>query len=346
MRNSNSEMRNLMMQYRIGLIVLVVFGVPSNLFGQTIARVPATVVAYESAELYAKAGGFLKSISVDIGDEVTAGQVLAVLDIPEMGKQLAQKKSLLALAEAELVMSKAKIEEAQAMLQALEASVREAQTSMASKQPLYDFQQAEWQRISGLVAQGAIQRGLLDSATYKLKSAEADKASVNAQVATANAKLAGGKAAVRRAEADMAAADAQIGVAKADMDYTSELMAYASIRAPWNGKVTERMFDTGAYIQSAQGNSGAKPVLKLVHDEKVRVAFSVSQKDLAGLKKGLKVTLKEIDALPGKSFEGTISRFSAELDSNTRMMRVEMDLDNAAGELKVGYFGYATIHYE
>jgi multidrug efflux pump subunit AcrA (membrane-fusion protein) len=309
-------------------------------------RVPATVKGYESADLYAKLGGFVKSVSVDIGDSVEAGQTLAIIDVPEMEKQLAQKNAMMLLAQAEANQAAARIEEAEAHLVSLEAGVTEAQTMFAQKQALYDFEQADYQRIARLASSGAIQSELLDAARYKLKAAESEQQSVTAKVATANAKLVGGKAAVRRAEADAAAAAAQVAVAQADIDYVNQMIEYSTIRAPWAGKITERMYDAGAFVQSAGGNSAAKPILKMVRDDKVRVTFSLSQKDLKGLEKGVKVSLTDIEALPGQTFEGTVSRYSAELDPKTRMMRVEMDLDNAAGKLKSGFFGYATVHVE
>ena len=64
---------------------------------------------------------------------------------------------------------------------------------------------------------------------------------------------------------------------------------------------------------------------------------------LSGLTRGAKVTLSRIDALKGKSFDGTVSRFAAGLDSTTRMMNVEVDLDNSKGQLRPGYFGYIEL---
>lgn len=307
-------------------------------------RVPAIIKGYESADLYAKVGGYVKSVSVDIGDIVESGQALAVIDVPEMEKQLAQKKSMLVLAEAEANQGTAMVEEAKAHLVALGASVKEAETMKAQKQALLDFQRIEFDRISQLASQGAVQSQLLDGAKYQLKAAEADKQAVEAKVATAMANLVGGKAAVRRAEADAAASAANVQVAQSNIDFVNQMINYSTIRAPWSGKITERMYDPGAFVQSAEGNSAAKPLLRMVRDDKVRVTFSLSQKDIAGLKKGVKVTLGEIDALPGKTFEGTVTRFSAELNK-LRMMRVEMDLDNADGDLKSGFFGYATVHF-
>ena len=49
----------------------------------------ATLEAFEEADLYAKVSGYLSQVAVDIGDRITAGQILAVVDIPELGKELA-----------------------------------------------------------------------------------------------------------------------------------------------------------------------------------------------------------------------------------------------------------------
>lgn len=308
-------------------------------------RVPATVKGYESADLYAKVGGYLKSVVVDIGDTVEPGQALAIIDIPEMEMQLAQKKSMLALANAETKQASARVEETQAHLVSLEAGVVEAQTMLAQQEALYAYEQVEFQRIEQLAASGAVQSELLDSAKYKLTAAESAKQSYSAKVETAKANLDGGKAAIRRAQADVLAASAQNDVAQANIDYVTQMLGYATIRAPWAGKITERMYDAGAFIQSAEGNSAAKPVLKMIRDDKVRVTFSLSQKDLKGLKKGVRVTLTDIDALPGETFEGTIARYSAELDATMRALRVEMDLDNSDGRLTPGFFGYVTVHF-
>src|SRR6056297_1821864 len=47
-----------------------------------------TVEAYESADLVARVSGYLKTIHVEIGDEVSAGQVLAEIDAPELIKDI------------------------------------------------------------------------------------------------------------------------------------------------------------------------------------------------------------------------------------------------------------------
>src|SRR3977135_4502203 len=53
----------------------------------------ASLEAFEEADLFAKVSGYLSDVRVDIGDHVKAGQVLAVIDVPEMVQELAEAKA-------------------------------------------------------------------------------------------------------------------------------------------------------------------------------------------------------------------------------------------------------------
>src|SRR5467141_2249044 len=55
----------------------------------------ATLEAFEETDLFAKVSGYLSDVRVDIGDHVKAGQVLAVIDVPEMEQELAEDKAQL-----------------------------------------------------------------------------------------------------------------------------------------------------------------------------------------------------------------------------------------------------------
>jgi RND family efflux transporter MFP subunit len=55
----------------------------------------ATLDAFEEADLFAKVSGYLSDVRVDIGDHVKAGQVLAVIEVPEMENELAEEKAQL-----------------------------------------------------------------------------------------------------------------------------------------------------------------------------------------------------------------------------------------------------------
>ncbi len=55
----------------------------------------ATLEAFEETDLFAKVSGYLSDVRVDIGDHVKAGEVLAVIDVPEMKQELAEAKAQL-----------------------------------------------------------------------------------------------------------------------------------------------------------------------------------------------------------------------------------------------------------
>ena len=308
-----------------------------------VIEIPATVRGNQTIDLYSKVGGFVESVSVDIGDKVAMDQVLAQLDIPEMETELVSKESMIRQAEAEHAQAEAALQETEAKLEAYYAAVDEANTIRAQKQALANYENRELQRLSQLANSGAIRRELIDSAQYKALAAQSDLKAVDATVATAQANLRGAKAGIIKAKADIDAARSRVDVAKANADHTRALMNYATIRAPWDGLVTKRMFDAGAFVQSAAGNSAAKPIFQLARTDIVRVTFALSTSNISGLNKGDRAVLHRIEAIKGAQFEGAVSRFSAGLDANTRMMQVEVDLPNPDSRLKPGYFGYVQV---
>src|SRR6267142_5850044 len=70
----------------------------------------ATLEAFEEADLFAKGSGYLSDVRVDIGDHVKAGQVLAVIDVPEMKQELAEAKAQLASKQSSLESARRQLE--------------------------------------------------------------------------------------------------------------------------------------------------------------------------------------------------------------------------------------------
>jgi len=71
------------------------------------ARIPGELVAFQQVDLYAKVNSFIKKLTVDVGTIVKAGQVLAILDAPEINSQLKGAESRLKSQEAVYLSSKA-----------------------------------------------------------------------------------------------------------------------------------------------------------------------------------------------------------------------------------------------
>ena len=165
---------------------------------------------YQVIDVHAKVAGYLKKISVDVGDRVKAGQVLATLEIPEMRDELAQSTAELGRSSAEESRARGDLERAQSNAALVDLSYKRL-TSVNKSEP-------------GLIAQQEIDEAL------------ARKQSADAQVSAAKAAL--------------AAATQEIGVSKAKGQRTQTMSDYSKIAAPFSGMITKRFADTGAMIQA------------------------------------------------------------------------------------------------
>jgi multidrug efflux pump subunit AcrA (membrane-fusion protein) len=87
---------------------------------------PGTARAFTDAVIYARASGYLKKRYVDIGTRVTAGQLLAELETPELDQQLRQARAELENARATMDMSRTTSERWQALLKRDAVSRQEA----------------------------------------------------------------------------------------------------------------------------------------------------------------------------------------------------------------------------
>jgi membrane fusion protein (multidrug efflux system) len=135
------------------------------------------------------------------------------------------------------------------------------------------------------------------------------------------------------------AARAKRDIAKAGLESTKAKVNYATFLSPFDGVVTERFADAGAYIAD-----GAK-LVTVMDDSTLRIQFGIPELEAALVKNGLPVTLTA-DSLPGKTFKAAVSRNSGALDIMTRSLPVEADLKNADHTLKPGMFAMVLIGME
>src|SRR5581483_9817567 len=91
---------------------------------------PGSVHSFETAFLYAKVSGYLKEQTVDIGDTVKKGQLLAVIDAPELEKEVDRCQAELDRAKAEVKQAEAAVTTARSQVDAAQAEQAEAQAAI------------------------------------------------------------------------------------------------------------------------------------------------------------------------------------------------------------------------
>ena len=302
---------------------------------------PGSIHAYEAAELFAKVPGYLKIQNVDIGDRVTAGQLLAQLDSPELQRDVDRGKAAVERAEAQVGQMKARILAAEADLNAAKTGISRAEASVKRDIAAFDFRDKQFRRFQELVNAKSVDERLVDEKEDQRLAAQAAVDASQANLAESKALVASAAAKVDQAKADLVDAEAEVDVAKANLSKAEVFVEYTRVIAPYDGVVTSRAFHRGDFIRGAD-QSAALPMLTVERTDIVRLVVYVPDGDVPFTDPGDE-TVTEIDALPGHKFAGKISRIAFSEDKKTKTMRTEVDLPNDRGLLRNGMYGRTKL---
>jgi membrane fusion protein (multidrug efflux system) len=121
-------------------------------------------------------------------------------------------------------------------------------------------------------------------------------------------------------------------VARASLAESETLLGYATIAAPFTGVITQRYVDPGALIQAGNGSSA---IVSLMDFSTVRLQVAVPEIEAARVVVGQPVRVTT-DNLPGRPFDGTVTRFTYALDPANRTMLAEAILRNPDLALRPG----------
>ena len=242
---------------------------------------PGNMQAFTLAPIYARTTGYVKVWYHDIGSHVHKGDLLAVIETPELDQQLEQAKADLATAQSNAGLAK---------------------TTAGRYQDLIGNNAVSQQDTDNAVTQ-------LQARTTEVNSAQAN---------------------VRRLE---------------------ELQSFERIVAPFDGVITARNIDIGQLITATGSTTtagagtivGSKEVFDISAIQTLRVFLNVPQIYAPDAKNGVVATLT-LPQYPGRKFEGKLVRTSNAVDPATRTLLVEVDVNNASGELLPGSYTEVQLH--
>ena len=211
---------------------------------------------YQVVDVHPKVSGYMRTISVDIGDIVRAGQTLATLEVPELKAQLQQTVFQVDQSKQEIARAQHEISRAEAQHQAL-------------RQEFERLQQAS-EGHPGMIAQ------------QELDNARAGDLSSEAQVDSAKAAL--------------AAAQQHLGAAQSESQRVEALHNYTHVVAPISGVVVWRYADTGALIQGgSNSNTQDLPIVRLSQSALLRLRLPVPEADVRYIHEGDQIEVR-VDA--------------------------------------------------
>lgn len=202
---------------------------------------------YQQVDVHAKVAGFIRKIYVDVGDHVKAGQVLAILEVPELSAQVAG--------------ARADIRRHQGAIRRSQSEIEGAQSTHTAYHSAYSRLKQASESRPGLIAEQE-----LDDSMAKDKETEAQ---------------------IESARATLAESQSQVVSAQADLDRLSALEAYSHITAPFAGVVTKRYADTGALIQAGTtSETQSMPVVQLAEWSRLRLVVPVPESAVPQLQLG------------------------------------------------------------
>jgi len=193
---------------------------------------------FQDVDVHAKVAGYIRTIYVDVGDHVKAGQTLAVLEIPELAAELAGADAAVRRSQEEIRRAQGDLERAKSAHDAAHSACARLQQAAAAR--------------AGLVAQ------------QELDDSRAKDLEAEAQVSSSQAAL--------------SAAQQQLQVAEANQKQYNALSNYSRITAPFAGVITNRYADTGALIAAGTSTSTqAIPVVRIAQISVLRLVLPIPE---------------------------------------------------------------------
>jgi multidrug efflux system membrane fusion protein len=142
---------------------------------------------------------------------------------------------------------------------------------------------------------------------------------------------------LQQSSAALASAEAAQSAAKSQIAALATRLGETRIESPIEGVVSQRRLDPGALV----GPPGGGAIVTVARIDRLRVFITINARMAVG-----KEAHVELDAIPGKSFTGTVVRVAPAFDPVTRTLDAEVQLPNDAGELRAGMYGRASVRLE
>lgn len=282
------------------------------------------------------------------GASFKAAVTKASADVAKASAEVAKANADVARANADVARAKAEVARVAADLPRVQAEAAIAalehdrlRTAQKKAPDLVTQQSVDTARARSESAEAAVAvaKAAQVSAQAGLETAQAGVTAAQAGVAAAHAGGAAAQAGVEAAQAALGAQAGAVAVAAANLQRFETALGFTKIVAPFAGVVTARNVDLGAFIPAGSG-AGSTAILTVMDFSTVRVQVPMTELEapLVATNQPVKVS---VEGLPGRVFEGRVTRLAYALDDATRTMLVEAELLNPKLELRPGM--YATV---
>lgn len=302
-----------------------------------------TVQPVSSVNLSPKTAGILEALLVEQGDEVDAGQEIALMEADDVAADVARARAQVARVQAQLNALRAgnrpeEIAQAEARLAQAEARVQEANAQLALADDRLSRNQA-------LAEQGAISQDELDGAINRETVARTTLLLQQANLREATDSL----ALIRRGSRaeDIEAEEAQLAEAQAQLQLALVRQEDTIVRAPFSGTITQKFATEGSFVTpttSASDAASATSTAIVALASGLEILAEVPEVDIGQITVGQTVDIVA-DAYPNEVFKGQVKLISPEavVEQNVTSFQVRVDLVTGLDRLLSGMNVDATF---
>jgi RND family efflux transporter, MFP subunit len=304
-------------------------------------RLPGAIEAIFDTPVYARTTGYVSQRFADIGDRVSAGQLLAHIDTPDIDSSAAEAQAQVLTRIANKAQSEANRDRAQADLDRATAELSQARANLVALESDQQFANSTFQRFKKLGEEGAVSKQDVDEKETRYKMTSATKQAAEDRIRAASSDVIAARARLKAEGANINASDADISAARAHANRSSTEKDFQNILSPFSGVVTERNVDNGVLVSA--GSETTKSVLyRIARIDTVKVFVDVPQFAATGIRVGqpVSIALKEF---PDRVFTGKVARTSVALDPTARTLRTEVHIANRDLALAPGM--YADVEF-
>ena len=311
------------------------------------STISGVIAPFENVAITSSLSEPTDRVNVVQGDEVHAGQVLAVLDTADLLAELAQAQGALDTDIKTAQSDDAKVAQSR-YTETLNIGtgndqVQSARAALAQAKQALSNDQVNLARDRQLVAQGYLAQQTVDQQLTTVISDQAAirTAQANLQTAITNQEVNGTpqrglqEATVASAIADAAAARAAIEQARAQIQQYKVEIQRATVVSPVDGVVTNRNLNPGEY-------PGSRTIFTLQELDKVYADLNASSEDTFAIPVGANVTLA-ISGAGGQQYDGKVVAVLGQVTPGSTDFTVQVLLQNPGSKLQAGLPVSASI---
>lgn len=281
-------------------------------------------------------GGTVIRMFVQPGDQVQAGQAIALLSSPDLANLRTEAQDRRTSAIGSVQQTEADLRLAQKNLARqrviAEKEIQQAKSSL-------DFARESYIKDQELAKEGALpQRNVRESQTRLTQAqAEYSRAESRLEVSEAQAQLERAQAALETARSQVKLSGQTYETRLRQLGANANSDGTITVTAPISGTVDSRETTPGESTQDA-----GKVLMTIVDSQAVMASANVYEKDLEKISEGQQVRVT-VASLPDKSFTGRIKTIGSTVEGETRVVPVRAELDNSSGMLKPGMFAQIEV---